>query len=114
MASHFQVNPSFVARFEEKGMHFVGRDVDGERMEILEIEGTYVLLVSYRDCWMQLKARYEGIQYCIHSTNWWVFFFWFGEIWSWSLSKGLIAPRCGGGHVIYPLYYTIDQVFGIH
>lgn len=35
-----QVNPTLVAQIEEKGMHFVGRDVEGERMEIMEIEGT--------------------------------------------------------------------------
>ena len=28
--------------------------------------------------------------------------------------KGLIAPRWGGGHVIYSLYYTTDLVFEIH
>ena len=35
----WQVNPTFVAQFEEKGLKFVGHDVDQERMEILELEG---------------------------------------------------------------------------
>ena len=35
----WQVNPVFVSKFEEKGLKFVGQDVDGERMEILELEG---------------------------------------------------------------------------
>ena len=25
--------------FEEKGMHFVGHDIDGERMEVMELDG---------------------------------------------------------------------------
>lgn len=38
---HFlsKVNPSYVKQFEENGMQFVGRDVEGERMEIMEIKG---------------------------------------------------------------------------
>ena len=39
-----QVNPAFVAKFEEKGLKFVGQDVDGERMEILELEGVVMWL----------------------------------------------------------------------
>ena len=34
-----KVNPSFVAQFEEKGLNFVGTDVDGQRMEIVELKG---------------------------------------------------------------------------
>lgn len=33
------MNPSYVKRLEEGGMKFVGHDVDGERMEIIELEG---------------------------------------------------------------------------
>ena len=40
-----QVNPAFVAKFEEKGLKFVGQDVDGERMEILELEGMITCVV---------------------------------------------------------------------
>ena len=34
-----QVNPAYVKRLEERGMKFVGHDVDGERMEIMELQG---------------------------------------------------------------------------
>lgn len=34
----YEVNPSFVAQFEEKGLNFVGTDVDGQRMEIVELK----------------------------------------------------------------------------
>jgi len=34
----YEVNPDVVAALEEKGMKFVGRSEDGERMEILELE----------------------------------------------------------------------------
>jgi len=39
------VNPAYIRQFEENGMSFVGRDVEGERMEIMEIKG--MLLVQY-------------------------------------------------------------------
>ncbi len=35
----YEVNPTLVKQFEEKGLSFVGQDVDGERMEILELQG---------------------------------------------------------------------------
>ena len=33
------MNPTFVAQFEERGLTFVGTDVDGQRMEIIELQG---------------------------------------------------------------------------
>lgn len=33
----FQVNPSLVNQFGQSDLHFVGQDVDGERMEIIEL-----------------------------------------------------------------------------
>ena len=39
----FQVNPALAEKFEEKGMMFVGRSEDGERMEIMELKGTVIL-----------------------------------------------------------------------
>ena len=33
------MNPSLVPDLEEKGMKFVGHDIEGERMEIMEVEG---------------------------------------------------------------------------
>ncbi len=35
----YEINPKLVSRFEEKGMRFVGQDVEGERMEIMELSG---------------------------------------------------------------------------
>lgn len=34
-----QVNPELVEQLEAKGMKFVGRSEDGERMEIMELDG---------------------------------------------------------------------------
>jgi CTP synthase (UTP-ammonia lyase) len=31
-----------VHNFEEKGMKFVGKDVEGERMEIMELQGEFL------------------------------------------------------------------------
>lgn len=36
---HVQVNPDLTSHFEEKGFRFVGQDVEGERMEIIELDG---------------------------------------------------------------------------
>lgn len=41
----FQVNIKYIKDFEQSGMQFVGRDVDGERMEIMEIKGMIDALV---------------------------------------------------------------------
>jgi len=35
-----QVNPELTSHFEEKGFRFVGQDVEGERMEVIELDGT--------------------------------------------------------------------------
>ena len=37
-----KVNPKYISQIEEKGMKFVGRDVEGERMEIMEIKGMVI------------------------------------------------------------------------
>lgn len=34
-----QVNPELKSHFEEKGFCFVGQDVEGERMEVIELDG---------------------------------------------------------------------------
>uniref|UniRef100_A0A8C2JK03 CTP synthase n=1 Tax=Cyprinus carpio TaxID=7962 RepID=A0A8C2JK03_CYPCA len=36
----FEVNPELTQHFEEKGFRFVGQDVEGERMEVIELDGT--------------------------------------------------------------------------
>lgn len=35
-----QVNPELKGHFEDKGFRFVGQDVEGERMEVIELDGT--------------------------------------------------------------------------
>uniref|UniRef100_A0A7N6BUE1 CTP synthase n=1 Tax=Anabas testudineus TaxID=64144 RepID=A0A7N6BUE1_ANATE len=37
----FEVNPELKHHFEEKGLQFVGQDVEGERMEVIELEDHY-------------------------------------------------------------------------
>lgn len=39
---YIKVNLTYISQFEEKGMKFVGRDVEGERMEIMEIPGKLI------------------------------------------------------------------------
>ena len=35
----YEVNPEYISRLQDAGMHFVGKDEKGERMEILELKG---------------------------------------------------------------------------
>lgn len=41
-----QVNPELKSHFEQKGFHFVGQDVEGERMEVIELDGKEMLLFT--------------------------------------------------------------------
>ncbi|KAM9724430.1 CTP synthase 1b [Menidia menidia] len=44
----FEVNPELKHHFEAKGLHFVGQDVEGERMEVIELEDhCYFVGVQY-------------------------------------------------------------------
>uniref|UniRef100_A0A3Q3L0H9 CTP synthase n=1 Tax=Mastacembelus armatus TaxID=205130 RepID=A0A3Q3L0H9_9TELE len=44
----FEVNPELKSHFEEKGFHFVGQDVEGERMEVVELDDhPYFVGVQY-------------------------------------------------------------------
>lgn len=44
----YEVNPSYIEKFERAGMKFVGRSDDNERMEILELEDhPYFVAVQY-------------------------------------------------------------------
>ncbi|KAJ3609317.1 hypothetical protein NHX12_023840 [Muraenolepis orangiensis] len=44
----FEVNPELTGHFEEKGLHFVGHDVEGERMEVIELDDhPYFVGVQY-------------------------------------------------------------------
>lgn len=62
----YEVNPKLVKKFEEKGLHFVGHDVDGERMEIMELAGhPYFVAVQYHPEYlsrpMKPSAPYLGL-----------------------------------------------------
>ena len=43
----YEVNPELVSQFEERGLQFVGQDVDGDRMEIMELKGTVQIMQVY-------------------------------------------------------------------
>ena len=46
-----QVNPALVEEFEGRGMKFVGHDVGGQRMEIMELKGwhcTFLILIFFK------------------------------------------------------------------
>ena len=50
----YKVNPKYVTQFEEKGLRFVGRSEDGERMEIMELDSEYsFLFVLWNKFWGQ-------------------------------------------------------------
>ena len=49
-----QVNPSVVNELESAGMKFVGHDVDGKRMEILELQG-------FLNCFITVKTVDNGV-----------------------------------------------------
>lgn len=36
-----QVNPELKGHFEDKGFRFVGQDIEGERMEVIELDGKH-------------------------------------------------------------------------
>lgn len=40
-----QVNPELKQHFEDKGFRFVGQDVEGERMEVIELDGTWDICI---------------------------------------------------------------------
>ncbi|KAG7266736.1 hypothetical protein CRUP_022143 [Coryphaenoides rupestris] len=47
-SKHPVVNPELKGHFEKKGFHFVGEDVDGERMEVIELDDhPYFVGVQY-------------------------------------------------------------------
>lgn len=44
----YEVNPEYIDRLEEKGLKFVGVDLEGKRMEILELENhPYYVAVQF-------------------------------------------------------------------
>lgn len=42
-----QVNPELKSHFEDKGFRFVGQDVEGERMEVIELDGMETETIAF-------------------------------------------------------------------
>lgn len=57
------MNPKFIQKFEDAGMKFVGRSTDGERMEIMELEGNICLLQTFFFC------KYAHTKYKVFQDN---------------------------------------------
>jgi len=54
----YEVNPDLIEEFEAAGMKFVGRDVEGQRMEIMELEGhPYYVAVQYHPEYLSRPLR---------------------------------------------------------
>lgn len=54
----YEVNPSYIKQFEDSGMQFVGRDVEGKRMEVMEIKGhPYFVGVQYHPEYISRPVR---------------------------------------------------------
>ena len=43
----YEVGPPFVDRLTESGLHFIGKDEKGERMQVLELKGTFYKINDY-------------------------------------------------------------------
>ncbi|CAH3164386.1 unnamed protein product [Porites lobata] len=54
----YEVNPKYVKQLEENGMLFVGKDVEGERMEIMELKDhPYFVGVQYHPEYISRPVR---------------------------------------------------------
>ena len=56
----YEVNPELIEEFESAGMKFVGRDVDNQRMEIMELEASihpYYAAVQYHPEYLSRPLR---------------------------------------------------------
>jgi CTP synthase len=51
----YEINPDYITRLEEHGLQFIGRDDQGERMEIFELRSRSELTPSH--------PYYVGVQY---------------------------------------------------
>lgn len=62
----YEVNPAYIERFEAAGLHFVGKDETGQRMEIFEMKdhpyfvGMYSIMLSVR---LSITDRVQGTQF---------------------------------------------------
>jgi hypothetical protein len=59
------VNPKYIAALEEKGMMFVGQDLDAERMEIMQLQGMYGARVNVCIC-KDTLSLYACMYVCLH------------------------------------------------
>lgn len=50
----YEVNPEQVPRLEASGLTFVGKDEKGERMQILELKGTYFGVLMHITWWTRV------------------------------------------------------------
>ena len=46
VSSRAQVNPKYIAALEERGMEFVGQDLNAERMEIMQLKGVLCCVLT--------------------------------------------------------------------
>ena len=53
-----KVNPKYVKQLEENGMLFVGKDVEGERMEIMELKG---MCLGFTQAMENLETIFPGL-----------------------------------------------------
>ena len=53
----YEVNPDMDAELEAAGMRFVGKDTEGERMEIIELADHILEPIRGRDGWNHLSVR---------------------------------------------------------
>lgn len=56
-----QVNPELKQHFEKKGFHFVGQDVEGERMEVIELDGESAVHTGSHVCFVSLMCKQQNL-----------------------------------------------------
>lgn len=65
------MNPKFIQKFEDAGMKFVGRSTDGERMEIMELEGKYRDLIQFKFFfWKDERLKVHTLNMRFFLDNW--------------------------------------------
>lgn len=60
----YEINPAYIERLDKAGMHFVGKDETGQRMEIFELKdhpyfvGTCCMIIKRCSCVLLTTERY--------------------------------------------------------
>ena len=78
-----QVNPSMVAELESRGMKFVGHSEDGQRMEIMELDGmhtTFTLFSEYIYLYALIILFITEVLRCLPSPSLSLSFSFYGDI----------------------------------